>query len=950
MTSFFKDLHEKLFKDRQRVIMVLMIIFTVILILRLFILQILHGKDYQDSYNLLVERKETIEASRGRIFDRNGKLLAYNDLSYDVTIQDSYSNYSSKDRNKYLNRELAQIIPEIEKNGDKIADDDFDIQRNTDGSFVFTVSGTAQQRFRADIFGHAKISDLDYKNKDGINEVQASAEDIMNYLMGSKCYNISGKYNDDLRFKIAVLRYKIGLNSYQKYVTTAIASNVSQATIAYVKENKASYPGIDIHENIIRKYTDSEAFASILGYTGKISTSEYQDLKKKDKSITMNDVVGKSGIEQYMDSTLRGSKGSDTLYVDNVGNIIKKVNHIDSKAGSDVYLSIDYDLQVRTYKLLEKEIAGVLISKLVNQRTVPVTTDTSNMTVAVYDAYIALINNGVIDSDHFKDSNASDLEKTVYAAFQQKQGEALNMLSDALLNGTTPFGKLDDEMENYQNFVIRYLKSQKILNTDKIDTSDATYKSWAAGTLSIHDYLKYCIEKNWIDTDSIKTSQKYVDTDELYQALVSNLSDAFQTNADFSKLVYKYAILQDRIQPGQVCALLYDQGILAKDDNSRNALAGGSMNAYNFIIDKIRNMQITPGQLGLDPCSGSTVVLDTNKGSVLACVSYPGYDNNRLANTVDSKYYAYLNSNSSRPLFNFATQQKTAPGSTFKPMTSTAGMAENAITPTSTIDCTGVFTKVSNHPVCWIYGMYHGTHGTLNVSEALKNSCNYFFYEVGWRLAGGDNNYNDSVGIQKIQKYAHMYGLDEKTGLEIEEAKSTIATKYPVMAAIGQSDNNLTTVALARYAAALATRGKVYHLSLLDHTQSPQGKILKSYGSSLQNTIDVLDSSQWDAIQNGMRMVIQSTKAYDNFPIEVSGKTGTAQEAQDRPPHALFIAYAPSSSPQYALATRIANGYSSHNASDVAKDILGCLFQVPSSIEAADNSGAPTASTEPITD
>ena len=212
--------------------MVLMIIFTVILILRLFILQILHGKDYQDSYNLLVERKETIEASRGRIFDRNGKLLAYNDLSYDVTIQDSYSNYSSKDRNKYLNRELAQIIPEIEKNGDKIADDDFDIQRNTDGSFVFTVSGTAQQSFRADIFGHAKISDLDYKNKDGINEVQASAEDIMNYLMGSKCYNISGKYNDDLRFKIAVLRYKIGLNSYQKYVTTAIASHVSQAPIA----------------------------------------------------------------------------------------------------------------------------------------------------------------------------------------------------------------------------------------------------------------------------------------------------------------------------------------------------------------------------------------------------------------------------------------------------------------------------------------------------------------------------------------------------------------------------------------------------------------------------------------------------------------------------------------------------------------------------------------------
>lgn len=949
MTSFFKDLHEKLFKDRQRVIMVLMIAFSVILILRLFVLQIIHGEDYQNSYNLLVERKETIEASRGRIFDRNGKLLAYNDLSYDVTIQDSYSNYSSADRNKYLNQELAKLIPAIEKNGDTVTED-FDIQMSGDGSYYFTSSGTSLQRFRADIFGRAKISDLSYKNRYGINEVQASADDIMKYLMGSHRYNISRKYDNALRYKIAIIRYKIGLNSYQKYVATTIASNVSSATMAYVEENKSSFPGVEIHESIIRKYTDSEAFASILGYTGKISTSEYDELKKTDKTITMNDVVGKSGIEQYMDSTLRGTKGSDTLYVDNVGNIIKKVDHVDSKAGNDVYLSIDYDLQVRTYKLLEKEIAGILISKLVNEHSVSATSDTSKMNVAVYDAYIALINNGVIDSEHFSDASATDLEKTVYSAFQQKQAESIQMVNDALLNETTPFGSLQDEPEAYQNYVIRYLKNQKILKTDSIDTSDSTYKSWAAGKLSIHDYLKYCLEKSWIDTDSIKTSQKYVDTDELYQALVSNICDAFQTDSGFSQLVYRYAILQDRIRPGQVCALLYDQGVLAQDDATRNALASGSMSAYNFILDKLKNLQITPGQLGLDPCSGSCVILDTQTGAVLACVSYPGFDNNRLANTVDSKYYAYLNSNSSRPLYNFATQQKTAPGSTFKPISSTAGMAEGVITPTSTITDEGVFTKVSNHPVCWIYSQSHSTHGTINVSEALRDSCNYFFYEVGWRLAGGDGNYDDATGISKIQKYADLYGLDEKTGLEIEESKSTIATEYPVMAAIGQSNNNITTVALARYAAAIANEGTVYNLSLLDHSASPDGTVIKTYGSTVRNKIDVLNSTQWDAIHTGMRMVVQNLSTFKDFPVEVSGKTGTAQESHERPPHALFIAFAPSSSPQYALATRIANGYTSHNAAEISKDIIGCLFQVPSSIEAADNNGASTSSNEASND
>ena len=186
---------------------------------------------------------------------------------------------------------------------------------------------------------------------------------------------------------------------------------------------------------------------------------------------------------------------------------------------------------------------------------------------------------------------------------------------------------------------------------------------------------------------------KYVDTDELYGLLIDYVLDQLQTDASFEKLVYKYAIQQDMISGNQLCALLYEQGVLPEDDTTHDALLSGRISAYSFVLDKIKNLEITPGQLGLDPCSGSAVVIDSKTGEVLACVSYPGYDNNKLANSVDSTYYAYLTNSKSEPLYNHATQQKTAPGSTYKIVSATAGLAENVITTSTQILDQGKFEK-----------------------------------------------------------------------------------------------------------------------------------------------------------------------------------------------------------------------------------------------------------------
>lgn len=149
-------------------------------------------------------------------------------------------------------------------------------------------------------------------------------------------------------------------------------------------------------------------------------------------------------------------------------------------------------------------------------------------------------------------------------------------------------------------------------------------------------------------------------------------------------------------------------------------------------MKKIYNIEITPAQLALEPCIGSCVVTDEKTGEIRAMVSYPGYDSNKLANGVDSEYFASLQHDKSSPLLNYATQQKTAPGSTFKLVSATAGLAENVITTSDQIRCTGIYNDISNKPKCWIYP---GSHGLDNVFEAIRDSCNVFFYTVGNRLA-----------------------------------------------------------------------------------------------------------------------------------------------------------------------------------------------------------------------
>lgn len=928
MFERIREFLKNFFQSRLVVLFAVMLLLCVILLERLFSLQIVHGEEYQENYTLKIKKEKVLPSTRGNIYDRNGELLAYNELAYSVTIEDNGTYDSLKEKNKAINDELATILSVLDKNGDKI-ENNFNIALNEDGSYSFTVEGKSLLRFLADVYGRTRTDDLKYNKKLGYNEAEASADQVIAYLCREKGFDLSEDvYARTDLYRILVIRYAMSQNSFQKYISTTIATDVSEKTVAYVSENAASLQGMEISEDTIRRYVDSEYFAHIIGYTGKISDEEYENLSKESDNYTLTDVVGKSGIEQVMDLQLQGQKGYETVYVDNLGKVVETTERVEPLAGNDVYLSINKDWQEAIYDLLEQEIAGIVYSKIINAKEYLASNNSTaaDIKIPIYDVYFALINNNVINTEHFTKADASETEQAVYSRFLTRQEQVLEKVKTELTaQKPVAFENLDEETQAYISYIVTMLSSNGILMSDKIDTGDEIYIAWKNDTISLKEYLSHAIDSNWIDITGFSVDEKYSDSSEIYDFLVQYILEELKTDQGFSKKIYKSMIQSDLISGTQLCLILYDQGVLPYDEAKVTALSKGQINSFDFLREKIHNLEITPAQLALDPCTGSCVITDVNTGELLACVTYPGFDNNRLANTVDAEYYAKLQADLSLPLYDYATQQRTAPGSTFKMVTATAGLTEGVLSsPSEQILDEGQFMKVSPSPKCWIYP---STHGLINVSEAIRDSCNYFFYEVGYRLSCNGETYNADKGISAITKYATMYGLGDTTGIEIPENEPQIATEYPITAAIGQSNHNYTTTELARYVTAVANSGTVYNYTLLNKVTDSNGNLLTEYQPTVKNNVDVA-SSTWDAIHSGMRMVVESHSEFDGFPIAVAGKTGTAQQVATRPNHALFVGYAPYEAPQISIATRIAYGYTSSNAVDVSRKVLSYCFGV----------------------
>ncbi|HCL01948.1 MAG TPA: hypothetical protein DHW61_05945, partial [Lachnoclostridium phytofermentans] len=282
-------------------------------------------------------------------------------------------------------------------------------------------------------------------------------------------------------------------------------------------------------------------------------------------------------------------------------------------------------------------------------------------------------------------------------------------------------------------------------------------------------------------------------------------------------------VFSKKLTGREICLLLFDQDVLEYNENDYSRLNSGSLSAYDFITTKIRNLEITPGQLALEPCSGSLVVTDAKSGDVLAMVTYPSYDNNYLANKIDWNYYSKLLEDKATPLINRPTMSKTTTGSTFKPLMTFAGFGEKVINTSTRITDRGIFEEIVPSPKCW---KYPSSHGTLDASQAIQHSCNYFFYETANRMSKDDKGvYKDAIGLEKINKYAQMFGFGDVSGVEVEESKPEISNTDAIRTAIGYY-HNFTPTQISRYVTTLANRGTCFNLTLLDKVETKDHKMV----------------------------------------------------------------------------------------------------------------------------
>lgn len=931
-----------LFKSRIFPLILVFAILVGVLINRLFGLQIINGESYVKDLSSSIQKDMSVAATRGRIFDKNGVLLAYNDLAYAVRISDSGKYNNNAEKNEKLNASIDKTLDIIEAKGDTYSND-FPIVYE-DGQYVFNIKDNELLRFLRDIYGKRSISELSDEERNVTAqelfrqlcekyEVVVASDSSKNQatvlsstvsFLKSQGYMVEAAgFSVDHALMIVNLRRYMSANSYNRYISFTIANEVSDETVAAILESSDDLTGVTVEEQYIRRYVDSVYCSQILGYTGTVSTSELETLGDKYDS---NDTVGKSGIEKSMESVLSGTKGERQVYVDTVGRITEVLGETDPETGNDVYLTIDINLQKNLYNAIEDRLVQILLTYMTSGDTkYSYTSNGSVDTVYILakEVYFALIDNNIVSIKHIAEQS-TDTEAQVYSAFLSKQDSTMDWIRSELADGDTPYGKLNEEQQLYIWYVYTSLKDRGVFNTSNVDTTDDVYKDWtqADGT-SLKELLTHGIAKNWINLNVFSTEQ-YTSLQESYDALLDYIDGYLREDTSFYKKMYKYMINSGSISGRQVCMLLYEQGVLdMNSENSRySALAAGSLGAYDFMTYAISNKIITPAQLALEPCSASAVVTNPKNGDIIAMVSYPSYDNNKLSGSVDAKYFNSLINDKASPMLNRATQSFTAPGSTYKPCTTIAGMDIGIISSGTTFYCSGSFDKVTPSPKCWRLS----GHGGEVAATAIRDSCNVFFYNVGYNLACSKNgNYNSTYGTTILQKYSDLLGLSTKAGVEIEESEPMASNTNSVASAIGQGNHKYSTLNLARYVTTIATSGTCYNLTLVDKITDSDGNLIEDNHADVDHQVE-LSSNIWSTVHEGMMLAGNSYSTIAKLGLKIAAKSGTAQENTNEPDHSLLVTYSPYDDPQICVSVCIQHGYSSTTSMDLTADVYKIYY------------------------
>ncbi len=827
---------ENILSSRIFIISGVFLICFLLLLSKLFTLQIIEGEDYARNLKSFTVKTLSVEAERGLIYDAYGVPLATNKKSYTVTFDQQVS-FKNNDYNELC----YNLIQLFNKNGDEYIDV-LPISKTEPYTFLFT-SKSREEAWKRDM----SVSEDDY---------DMTATETLIYLQN--LFGVDPSLPMFVQREIISLRSAIYMERYRKYNLVTLAYDISDETIAELQEQSSKYQGVSTTPQVQRVYPYSEYVSHTIGYTGKIDEESLNQLNKTTSNkYTQNDTVGKTGLESAFESDLRGVDGEQIVEANNTGRIVNVLDSREPKAGNNVYTTIDANLQKKNYEIIEKTLTEIIINKL--------------------------------NSKSSRDQNIS------IQTFFSKFIGANNFNAYKLYNNQT---------DEYSKIVDEVVQQQVQSKNKEIDLSD-------------------------------------------YPTYTKELREAYEAGS-----INEYTLLM----------LMIEQGVVTPDEELQQKIERRVLSPKSAIIALLEAGEITPQMTNLDPSTATAVVVDIDTGNVISATNYPSYDNNRLVNNFDNNYYyKLLVLDPTLPLNNRAFQEQRAPGSTFKMLTGLAALENGVIGPTTRYYDEVTFKKAGlPYTRCW--SAY--SHGLITLAEALEVSCNYFFLETVYN-SGNPDSYTADKALEQFNTYTDYFGLNDRAGVELGEAADTYPDELRITSSpeykkymyqalnsnataaetnwyygdtirtgIGQGLNNYTAGSMAKYAATLVGGGTRYQLHFLDKVKTYSGELVSEFTPNLETTVPI-KKENLDTILQGMWQVVYGNRgtartAFQNFPIEVGGKTGTAQEGS-RSDHSSFVGFAPYDDPEIVVYVLVPYGTSYSTtapATSIARDIIGEYFYI----------------------
>ena len=640
-----------------------------------------------------------------------------------------------------------------------------------------------------------------------------------------------------LNFRCQIFMLRLIDFTHYNPVPILFAADVSHATMAEISERNQFFAGVFIDIQTQRYYPGGRYVSHIIGYVRQITAGQYE--ANRHRGYTQQCLFGRSGLENSLEiEHLRGTPGVQRIEVNRAGRRVGEPEIlIEPIPGDRVFLSIDLELQRAAYYMLKDYLTRALIGRLT---LAPRTGEAVAQNISMPDAFASLVSTGNLNLRRVLEAEADNPAFAMRLYITERD-------RSPSLHG--------EGLERIHRIIIEGLESGRI--------SPAMMLLTLIGTGQIND-----------------------PNGEKEQQLTTRPRDALPV-----------------------------------------------------LVQSLENWELTPQMFNLDPSTGSIVVVDVHTGGILAAASYPAFDNNRLVNILDEEYFARLNTNPARPMIYRALMESIAPGSTIKMIPAIAALEIGTIGVNTPIFSTGRFQPqgAQRHLIeCWAR---HG-HGRLNVAEAIAVSCNVFFADAVFRMGNNFGHTNTALeGLDMLNQYMTFFGLHESSGVELWEhynferhGRGYSGSLLPSLefshhrrgteiswldadtsqAAIGQGLASFTPVQMARAMLGLANRSSPYPLHFVRQVESRDGTtpVDRRNAPEMPEPDLYINEATWNAVANGMRLATEGSSGghrgtavgvFSGSPVQIAGKTGTAQERRDRFDHLSFGAFAPLNDPQIAV-------------------------------------------------